>query len=345
MRQLGKTIVSFPKISNKNYYQQNFYLPLIASGFSVRDWSIFDLLKTKYFLHIHWPESWKWAGPVGKFLCIIYLLSLPVRKAFFGIYVINTVHNLNPHEKQTKFGKWFYHWTLCQVDHFIHLSAEGLGQFSKAYPEFNRSQHSVIHHPLYNMERYNSQTAKASLRLPPNLRIFLQVGMMRKYKGIERLISAFSKFSGECDYLVVAGDGDIEYCNELVRHTRGCGNIEIRRGFISDSDLNRYFAAADVVVLPYLSQLNSGVLIHAVSACKPIFLPNSSIFHEIQSLCNGEGFHFFDPNRFDDDFKSLLANSMDGSSQAAVYYLRNSNYEAATLRLFSRYLCDDNRTA
>jgi len=51
--------------------------------------------------------------------------------------------------------------------------------------------------------------------------------------------------------------------------------IKVFLDFIPDNDIQIYMNAADIIVLPYLDILNSGVAILAMSFGKPVIAPRT----------------------------------------------------------------------
>jgi glycosyltransferase involved in cell wall biosynthesis len=81
---------------------------------------------------------------------------------------------------------------------------------------------------------------------------FLTVGRLIRVKGIHHLIKAFVRLETEMK-LVIVGDGDIEYLNEL-KELAGDNNNVIFLGFKAGEDLKQLFAGAFSLVQPSESE-------------------------------------------------------------------------------------------
>ncbi len=101
-------------------------------------------------------------------------------------------------------------------------------------------------------------------------------GTIRPYKGLEHLVEAFDRLceadDGDRWRLTVVGEtweGWTEPARRIARspHRR---RITVVDGYVPDEDVDRYFAAADLVVLPYLRSSTSGPLMVAMSYGKPV---------------------------------------------------------------------------
>jgi D-inositol-3-phosphate glycosyltransferase len=109
--------------------------------------------------------------------------------------------------------------------------------------------------------------ARQRLGIAADKKTILFFGHITPYKGLEYLVSAFERLSGERDDLcliVAGGPKNCEtYWNEIQQMaTAGVreGRILLRPQFIPDADTEIYFKAADVLVLPYTHVYQSGVL-------------------------------------------------------------------------------------
>jgi len=92
-------------------------------------------------------------------------------------------------------------------------------------------------------------------------------GRIIKYKGIDILLDAFKKIDGLPLRLKIAGNGDFTpYMNKA----KSIKNIELNIGWIKDEDIHNLFKDVDLVVLPYISASQSGVIPLAYSFGKPV---------------------------------------------------------------------------
>ena len=91
----------------------------------------------------------------------------------------------------------------------------------------------------------------------------LYFGLVRKYKGIEHLIKAVDKVLEKLDVrFLIVGEFYVkkkEYL-ELVNSIRRFHKVTIVDRYIPDEEVSTYFSAADVVVLPYVSATQSGIV-------------------------------------------------------------------------------------
>jgi glycosyltransferase involved in cell wall biosynthesis len=112
--------------------------------------------------------------------------------------------------------------------------------------------------------------ARERLSLPSDAPIALFFGSLRKSKGLDGLLEAWTAVRAAVPeaVLVVAGrpyrDTDP---STLARRTDG---VVVRAGEIPPDAANDYYAACDLVVIPYDKVSTSGVLRYAYSAGRPV---------------------------------------------------------------------------
>jgi glycosyltransferase involved in cell wall biosynthesis len=109
--------------------------------------------------------------------------------------------------------------------------------------------------------------ARRKLGLEDGHEVLLFFGNIAPYKGVEYLVRAFATVAATrpACRLVIAGrpKGNAEYWRQVENEilTLGIGSVVLRRtDFIPDEEIEVYFKAADVLVLPYKSIFQSGVL-------------------------------------------------------------------------------------
>jgi glycosyltransferase involved in cell wall biosynthesis len=132
-----------------------------------------------------------------------------------------------------------------------------------AFPMLAHLPFQVIHHgPLDHVERTHPERAH------PERTRYVFFGVLRQYKGITELATAFASLleSGHDVELLVAGEPWPE-CAEDLELLRALPNdrVELRFGHLADDEVAHVLSSADVVVLPYRRSSASGPL-HAAMA-------------------------------------------------------------------------------
>ncbi len=129
--------------------------------------------------------------------------------------------------------------------------------------------------------------AKQRLGISANQRVILFFGRITPYKGLDYLISAFQKLSREQNKYCLIIAGRVERCEANWRDIRSKldeevrkGNVVIRDSFIPDDEVETYFKAGDVLVLPYRDIYQSGVLFTGQRFGIPVLAADVGSFSE-----------------------------------------------------------------
>ncbi len=185
-----------------------------------------------------------------------------------GTKSIVIVDNMIPHEKRF-FDEAFTKYFLQHTDAYIVMSKSVEKELLQRKPDAKYFFHP---HPIYEHfgEKIERKEALQKLGLSEikgieSKRILLYFGFVRKYKGLDLLLEAFENLKEEDNYyLIIAGESYLsdsenkELQNLLDNHPRK-QNIDIRLRYVSDSEVNLLFSAADANVLPYRHATQSGV--------------------------------------------------------------------------------------
>ena len=107
-----------------------------------------------------------------------------------------------------------------------------------------------------------------------NRPVFLFVGRIKRYKGLDTLVSAWRNI--DKGTLIIAGEGSISI-NEVHR-------VKLINRWLSDGEINYLMSFADVIVFPYSSASQSGLIPLVVNAQKRVIV---SRHHGLMEQLNG----------------------------------------------------------
>ena len=128
------------------------------------------------------------------------------------------------------------------------------------------------------MKDMSKEEAREILDIPVDERVMLFFGFVREYKGLKHIINALPEITKELPnaklYIVGDFDGDKERYLELIKEKKVETNIRIFDGYIPDDEVEKFFAACDLVVLPYESATQSGIVQIAYGFRKPVIVTN-----------------------------------------------------------------------
>lgn len=198
--------------------------------------------------------------------------------------IIALVHNMIPHE-QNVLDKILPPYFVKSMDGFMALSesvVKDIEKFDKRNCPKRFSPHPIYDH--YG-ERLPRETALSMLKLSPDSRYVLFFGFIRGYKGLDLLLEAFADKRLKADgvKLIVAGEfyGDPAPYLKQIKDLQIEDRVVLCTDFIPDSEVNRYFSAADIVAQPYKTATQSGVTQIAFHFEKPMLVTNVGGLPEI----------------------------------------------------------------
>jgi D-inositol-3-phosphate glycosyltransferase len=172
--------------------------------------------------------------------------------------------------------------------------------------------------------------AKHRLGIRDDERTILFFGRIAPYKGLEYLIDAFRSIANSGDYrLVVAGEPDAreDYWRPILAATRDQNGVLLRAEFIPDPETEVYFKAADVLVLPYRSIFQSGVLFLSYSFGLPVLAAEVGSLKD--EIVEGKTGFVFKPEDTQD-----LANTIERYFKSDLYAnLRSRRLEIQSLAM------------
>ena len=139
------------------------------------------------------------------------------------------------------------------------LGGNELNVFKVPFNSLNNSWFQQnLNHQIFNKRYFN----------------ILYVGRLIRDKGIHTLIRAIS-FIKENDVLLhIVGDGPFQNELKQLKLYLNCSNV-IFHGNINHNDLIKYYASADLFILPTLKDEWPLVLLEAMSSCLPIITTNN----------------------------------------------------------------------
>ena len=191
-----------------------------------------------------------------------------------GKKVVLTAHNVNLAKRESKEDTLLNRLSLRiqyqLADHVFVHTQEMQRELTEGFGVQN-SKVSVIPFGINNQipnTGLSSHEAKKRFGIRAAEKTILFFGKIRPYKGLEYLVAAFLQLAKQNDdyRMIVAGRpgrGCENYWEAIQEQVRGyvqSGRVLIRANFIPDDEVEVYFKAADVLVLPYRNIYQSGIL-------------------------------------------------------------------------------------
>ncbi len=225
---------------------------------------------------------------------VIYKYWLPFFAPCYGTIVLLTRlftktkslfigDNIVPHEKIPLVDWALTHWALCAVDYFIVQSAAVRRDLLTFKPQANFAE---IPHPVYEIfqENYTQSQARQRLNLAARERVLLFFGYVRPYKGLNYLLDALPEVLAEMPVkLLIAGEfyADEAQYRQQIEQLGLWPHVLLKSDYIPNEEVGLYYAAADVVVLPYITATQSGIVQIAYHYNKPVITTNAGGLPEV----------------------------------------------------------------
>ena len=259
-------------------------------------------------LHIHWLELFfiypSLVHSLRRWLSVMLAL---VWGRCSGLCLVYTVHNVWQHEGKYPGLVWLANRLVLTLANAVHVHDVKTAEVLATHWHRRRNV-SIIPHGNYVSAYPNScerAQARGRLGLTGAGFVYLFIGRVRPYKGIEQLAEAFQHSAGSDAVLLVAGEvQDPGYEESIRAMVRGDRRVHLRLDFVDDDDLQYYFAACDVCVLPYRHVTTSGAALLAYSFGAPIIAPRLGCF--VQLVGQDQRGLLYDPDRVDGLGEALL---------------------------------------
>lgn len=276
-------------------------------------------------LHLHWltpylkGETW--------LTRLLYSLKLVIDlwlTRLTGIKLIWTIHNHLSHNAQfPKLELWLRKALVKLANEIIihnYSSVEYLQKSGQKNYQKN-SKLTIIPHGHYRdiyPPAISQREARKKLNLAPGGYLYLNLGMIRPYKGIENLLQVWqdNQVAFQSHTLLIAGKPINElYKTKILTLSSNANRAIFQPNFIPSAQMHLYFSAADVVVLPFTNILTSGSLILAMSYHKPIIAPRQGGI--VETLKNADSL------LYDSEDLQGLAKALKASTEIDLNELSN----------------------
>ena len=174
------------------------------------------------------------------------------------------------------------------------------------------------------------ETARRRLEIEPSAKVVLFFGQIKDTKGLDLLIEALPAVADEVPevLLLIAGrpwKTSFSRFDELIDKLNVRARCRLHIGFVPNDKVGDFYAAADVVALPYRRIYQSGVLLMAMTLVRPVVVSDLAGMTEIVS--DGVSGYLFRQESKDDLAKALIRALRDDAgrvllSQRALDHIR-----------------------
>ena len=243
-------------------------------------------------LHLHWVSPYLKGRnmPVKLLYAVKFLLDVLLVRAA-GVRVVWTIHNRLAHNTEFPRVELWTRRALARLAHALIVHSRAFLDQLGADLRFDPHKVAVVPHGHYRdvyAAPVPTREARRALGLPSGGMLYLNLGMLRPYKGVERLLEVWRARGARfhADTLLIAGKAlNPDYEGQLRTLAGNEGGVLLRPEFVAPERVHLYFSAADAVVLPFEQILTSGSLLLAMSYGKPIIAPRTPGIAETLSGC------------------------------------------------------------
>ena len=136
--------------------------------------------------------------------------------------------------------------------------------------------------PVYDCYNFDEQkkitSTKKDFGFDENSKLLLFFGYVRKYKGLDLLLDALAELiKKDSSYkLLAAGEfyDDEKFYRDKVESLKLDLHVKLLNEFVPNEEVAKYFEPSDLIVLPYRSATQSGILNLAYGFLKPVLVTN-----------------------------------------------------------------------
>jgi beta-1,4-mannosyltransferase len=228
-------------------------------------------------MHLHWAELQYGAGSrrarLARFASFAAALALG---KLAGKRLVYTVHNLAQHEgRHERLNRWTNRLLFAWAD-ALHVHDAGVAAELERQTGRRRGVFVIPHgsYAGYYPDDITPAEARRRLGLEADAFVYLNLGGLRPYKGVEELMRAFAALPAARLRLVIAGHPhEPDYAARLRALAAGDERIRLFLEHVPDARVQVYLRAADVCVFPYRQATTSGAAILALTFGRPIVAP------------------------------------------------------------------------
>lgn len=320
-----KSDVKIAYLRSKKYdgYLLMLFLPWMILDRRLHGFTIF---------HIHWvafnPQS---KNKLIKSIAFLYTCGILLFIKLLGFKLLWTIHDITPHTALTVHDISITK-LLCKLcTAKIALSQRAIVQLQNLHCDTRNIV--VIPHGNYTAYYHNNVTfnnAREFLHINKQEYVFLFLGQLKLYKGIDDLLEVFSKLSQHnknCT-LVIAGKVYEDSLYDVINSYKYTfdNSLKLYLRHIKDDEIQYFMNAADIIVYPCKRITNSGSVLLALSFGKAIIYPQIGA---LKDLPENIGFSYISEKK--DGLYTAIVNAISATKKQHKLLEKNAYEYAQTL--------------
>ena len=272
--------ILYPRSSQKDYENTTFKID--STNYLINTINPFSWVKTTRFIKKIKPDLviFQWWHPF--FTPCYWSISKLIRKHYKIIFLC---HNVYPHEK-FPLQRILTRKTFSNGNAFIVNSELDEQDLLSIIPDADYIRTVLPTFNAFRLTNIDQAEARKKLNISSDAKILLFFGFVREYKGLKHLLNAMPKIVEilpDCKLLIVGDIIENEKGDYLSRIKQtGCeDNIILVSDYVPDKEVEYYFSACNLVVLPYESATQSGIVQIAYGFTKPVIVTDVGGLSEV----------------------------------------------------------------
>lgn len=234
-------------------------------------------------------------------------------------------HHVFDHESAA-WKRWLTWRTFAAADAVI---AQSDGDRDTIAAGFPKMPIRVLPHPVEDRAPADRDAARKKFGIEGPLVLFL--GLIRPYKGLDVLFDAAPAIVERTNASIgVVGEVFPESRDEIARLMRRpiASRVRLVDRYVTESEMDEWLAACDVVVCPYRKNSGSGIAARAIAARRPVVASDQSGFRPFVSEATGALVPEDRPGRLADAVVDVLQRGVRSYADALASVARGFTWES-----------------
>ena len=237
---------------NKIFKYFSYMFSLIVLGYNI-------IRDKPHIVHVQWIKVWHLD------------VQLQVLCKLVGSKYIITAHNVVPHKYNNKYlFRYWLHYKMCTAIIVHDNNTKHIMVNNYKIEDVNVSviPHGYLRYK-YNEERVDILIKEYETLYKNNKIMIAMLGAQSKYKGTDIFVDTIAGYDNDDNiiWIIWGKNINIEY-TKIIKKT----NVIIKDEYISDEEFVAIMRCSDVIVLPYRTISQSGILMTAIAERTPVIV-------------------------------------------------------------------------
>lgn len=323
----------FPDYNRANPYQGMLFAGLDSvDAYPVAVTDVISHLENRAVSAVPGTINIHWTTPILQYAAGPYRAAIELDRFSAALHkfraaggrLVWTLHNVLPHEAKHVWAETQLAQLLADRADTIHALAEITARQASEVLRLDPRKVVVIEHSSY-LGRYpqwiSREAARAQLGFGPDDKVLVALGGIRPYKGLGRLLDVFHELADDDPSLQLLVAGKPAQTQETAGLKRRCEQsprVISEFSHVPDDQLQVWFGAADLAVLPYSRILNSGVFWLAQTFGLPIVGPRTGALLDLADEPHVRLFNPRDDRSLKETLRAAVHDLVEDADNAAM---------------------------